>query len=181
MKLTGTYNLRHEEVKFPLCMMKTLYSTDYGHKLYSVMSTLFFNSICLLFYSYLPFFKVFSFCEYFLSWKHLSALAGRWSQIPFGHSTEVNCLCCGGCGHSLDVLWASGQPVAHRDGLLRTSLCRQLTPFPRVPQSQRPSESISANTQGGEAGKMFRFILGSQTLAAKQLLEMKVNACGFNQ
>lgn len=94
------------------------------------------------------------------------------SQIPFGHSTEVNCLCCGVCGHSLDVQWASGQPVAHRDGRLQTSPSCQLTWFPRAPQSKRPSESISANTQGGEAGKMFRFILSSQTLAAKQVLEM---------
>ncbi|KAM7370785.1 hypothetical protein PAMP_010306 [Pampus punctatissimus] len=69
-------------------------------------------------------------------------------QIPFGHPTEVNCLYCGGCGHLLDVWWASGQPVAHRDSLLQTSLSCQLTPFPRVPQSKRPSESISANTQG---------------------------------
>lgn len=29
----------------------------------------------------------------------------------------------------------------------------QLIPFPRVPQSERPSESVSANTQGGEAGE----------------------------
>lgn len=103
------------------------------------------------------------------------------SKIPSDRSTEVNCLCCGGCGHSLDVQWASGQGVAHKDVLLQTSLSCQLTPFPRVPQSKRPSESISANTQGGEAWQMFRFILGSQTWAAKQLLEMKVNVCVFNK
>lgn len=74
-------------------------------------------------------------------------------RFLFSHSAAVSCLCCGGCGHLLDVWWASGQAVAHRDGALQTSLRCQLTPFPRVPQSKRPSESNSANTQGGEAEK----------------------------
>lgn len=53
-------------------------------------------------------------------------------------------------------------------GLPQTSLSCQLTHFPRVPQCQRPSESVSANTRGGEAGKMFTFVPDSQTRAAKQ-------------
>lgn len=58
---------------------------------------------------------------------------------------------------------------SEKTGGLQTSLSCQLTPFPRVLGCKRPSESISANTQGGETGKMFRFMYGGQTLTEKQL------------
>lgn len=108
---------------------------------------------------------------HFLCWKQRSAWP-LFSPIPFGHSKAAICLFCGGCGRSLDVEWASGQTVAYRDGRLQTSLSCQLTPFPRVPQSKRPSESIYANTQAGEAGKMFRITPGCHTLAVKKPLDI---------
>lgn len=101
--------------------------------------------------------------------KHLSALAVEDGlQFILAPVSKGNCLCCGSCGHPLDVQRALGQPVARRDGLPQTSLSCQLTLFPRVPQCQRSSESVSANTWGEEAGKMFRFVPDSQTRAAKQ-------------
>lgn len=103
--------------------------------------------------------------------------SGRWAPIPFGPRSKGSCLCCGSCGRPLDVQRALGQPVACWDGLPQTSLSRQLTCFPRVPQCQRPAESVSANTCGGEAGKMFRFIPDSQTRAAKQWLGGNVSNC----
>lgn len=77
----------------------------------------------------------------------------------------------------MDVQRALGQPVACRDGLPQTSLSCQLTRFPRVPQCQRPSESVSANTWGREAGKMFRSAPGGQTRAAKQWLSGNESNC----
>lgn len=103
--------------------------------------------------------------------------SGRWSPIPFGPRSKGSCLRCGSCGRPLDVQRALGQPVACWDGLPQTSLSRQLTCFPRVPQCQRPAESVSANTCGGEAGKMFRFIPDSQTRAAKQWLSGNESNC----
>lgn len=103
--------------------------------------------------------------------------SGRWAPIPFGPRSKGSCLCCGSCGGPLDVQRALGQPVACWDGLPQTSLSRQLTCFPRVPPCQRPAESVSANTCGGEAGKMFRFVPDSQTRAAKQWLSGNESNC----
>lgn len=103
--------------------------------------------------------------------------SGWWSPTRFGPHSKGNCLCCGSCGHPLDVQRAFGQPVACRDGLPQTSLSCQLTRFPRVPQCQRPSESVPASTWEGEAGKMFTFVPDSQTRAAKQWLSGNESNC----
>lgn len=41
--------------------------------------------------------------------------------------------------------------------------------------------NLCKHTRRRSCKKMFRFIQSSQTRAAKQLLEMEVNVCGFNQ
>ena len=101
---------------------------------------------------------------------HRNALAGRSLRFLLAVQQKVNCLCSGGCGHSLDVQRASGQPVAHRDGLLQTSPSCQLTPFPGSPNPKgHQSQSLQTHKEE-KLEKLFRFIPSGQTWAAKQPL-----------
>lgn len=77
VKEIGKHNLRYEEVKVPLYVMKTCNPTDYERRSVRVFSLCLINQNFLS-WSYLPFFIVFSLrhkTEHSLSWKHLSALA----------------------------------------------------------------------------------------------------------
>lgn len=79
------------------------------------------------------------------------------SGIPVSIRGEAICLRCGGCGQSLDVQWASGQarsPQRQPATDLPVLSADSVSQGP-PPQSKRPSKPGSANTQGGETGKMF--------------------------
>lgn len=80
------------------------------------------------------------------------------SQILPGRSTVGICLCCGGCGHSLDVHRALGQAVAHRDGPQQTFLSvLSADSLSQGPSIQKAIGVDLCTHREGNAGKMFHF------------------------